>query len=134
VRAYASRGQAWVSPGALEGLVRNYGNNTARLLSLAQREPRLRRCFSGSHVTHAEAVYAVREEMALRMSDVVFRRTELGTAGHPGTAALSELQALLKGECGWCEQRAAEELSLVEREFARYLAEPPGPAARACSA
>jgi glycerol-3-phosphate dehydrogenase len=134
VRAYAGKCQAWVSPSALEGLVRNYGNNTAGVLSLAQREPRLRRCFAGSHVTHAEAVYAVREEMALRMSDVVFRRTELGTAGHPGAAALSELQALLKGELGWSEQRAAEELFLVEREFARYLAEPPRHAAQAYGA
>jgi glycerol-3-phosphate dehydrogenase len=134
VRAYAGKCQAWLSPSALEGLVRNYGNNTARVLSLVQREPRLRRCFSGSHVTHAEAVYAVREEMALRMSDVVFRRTELGTAGHPGTAALSELQALLKGEFGWSEQRAAEELSFVEREFARYLAEPPRHATQAYGA
>ena len=59
------------------------------------------------------------------MSDVVFRRTELGTAGHPGTPALLELQRLLKDELAWSEQRAAEELALVEQHFARYLADPP---------
>jgi len=125
VRAYAGQSSPWLPPAALEDLVRNYGDDTGRVLSLAQREPPLRRCFAGSHVTHAEAAYAVREEMALRMSDVVFRRTELGTAGHPGTPALLELQRLLKDELAWSEQRAAEELALVEQHFARYLADPP---------
>ena len=130
VREYARQVPQWPRA-AVEGLVRNYGNNTGRVLALAQREPRLRRCFAGSHVTHAEAAYAVREEMALRMSDVVFRRTELGTAGHPGTPALLELQRLLKDELAWSEQRAAEELARVEQQFARYLAEPPRQAPQA---
>lgn len=125
VRACARERPAWFPPAAIDPLVRNYGSNTGRVLSLAQHEPRLRRCFPGSQVTHAEAVYAVREEKALRMSDVVFRRTELGTAGHPGTAALLELQTLLRDELAWSEQRAAQELALVERECARYLADRP---------
>ena len=133
VREYARQVPQWPRA-AVEGLVRNYGNNSGRVLALAQREPRLRRCFPGSHVTHAEAAYAVREEMALRMSDVVFRRTELGTAGHPGTPALLELQRLLKDELAWSEQRAAEELARVEQQFARYLAEPPRQAPQACGA
>jgi glycerol-3-phosphate dehydrogenase len=132
VRAYAGQSPGWLPPAALEGLVRNYGNDAGRVLSLAQREPRLRRCFAGCHVTHAEAAYAVREEMALRMSDIVFRRTELGTAGHPGTPALLELQQLLKAELGWSDQRSAEELALVEHQFVRYLAEPPRAVAQAC--
>jgi glycerol-3-phosphate dehydrogenase len=56
------------------------------------------------------------------MTDIVFRRTELGTAGHPGTAALIELQLLLKRELGWSDQRAAAELAAVETQFERYLA------------
>jgi glycerol-3-phosphate dehydrogenase len=123
VRTYAAARPAWFPPAAIESLVRNYGSNTARVLSLAQHEPRLRRCFPGSQVTHAEAAYAVREEKALRMSDVVFRRTELGTAGYPGTPALLELQTLLRDELAWSEQRAAQELELVEHECARYLAD-----------
>ena len=128
VRAYSDTCPAWFSPAAIDPLVRNYGSNAGQIFSLAQREPRLRQCFPGTHVTHAEAVYAVREEKALRMSDVVFRRTELGTAGHPGPAALLELQALLRDELAWSEERAAQELALVEGECARYLADAPRPA------
>jgi hypothetical protein len=58
------------------------------------------------------------------MGDIVFRRTELGTDGHPGAAALDELQTLLGQELGWTEQRSTEERAIVEREFERYLATP----------
>ena len=35
-------------------------------------------------VTKAEVVHGVRKEMAQTLSDIVFRRTNLGTIGHPG--------------------------------------------------
>jgi glycerol-3-phosphate dehydrogenase len=58
------------------------------------------------------------------MTDVVFRRTDMGTDGHPGIAALDELQALLAQELGWSDSRQREERALVERELQRFLAEP----------
>jgi glycerol-3-phosphate dehydrogenase len=110
-------------------MLRNYGTHATRILALAQREPGLGRLFTGSHVSFAEAIHAVRAETAHRMGDIVFRRTELGTDGHPGTAALDELQALLGAELGWSEQRSAEERARVERELQRYLAAPSARAA-----
>jgi glycerol-3-phosphate dehydrogenase len=125
VRAFQARRPSWLSETAAEGMVRNYGTHAPCVVELAQREPKLGRCFTGSHVSLAEAVYAVRTETAQRMSDVVFRRTELGTDGHPGDAALNELQALLGAELGWSEQRISAERAIVERELERFLAAPP---------
>jgi glycerol-3-phosphate dehydrogenase len=124
VRAFQARRPAWLSEESAEGMLRNYGTHAVRVLQLAEQEPGLARCFTGSHVSLAEVIYAVRTETAQRMSDIVFRRTELGTDGHPGTAALGELQSLLAAESGWSEQRASQERAIVEREFARYLATP----------
>jgi glycerol-3-phosphate dehydrogenase len=124
VRAFQANRPGWLSESSAEGLVRNYGTHAARVVELAEREPRLGRCFTGSHVSFAEAAYGVRAETAQRMSDIVFRRTELGTDGHPGEAALDELQALLSAELGWSQQRAADERAGVEREFQRFLAAP----------
>ena len=104
-------------------MLRNYGTHAARVLELAEREPALGRCFTGSDVSFAEAIYAVRSEMAQRMGDVVFRRTGLGTDGHPGAAALDEMQALLSEELGWSPQRASEERALVDAHLHRYLAD-----------
>jgi glycerol-3-phosphate dehydrogenase len=125
LRDCAARRPAWLPPTATEGLVRNYGTHLERVLALAERDPQLARCFSGSEVSYAEAVYAVRAEMAQRMTDVVLRRTGLGTNGHPGARALDEMQDLLRRECRWSEERAAEERAALERHFDRYLASAP---------
>jgi glycerol-3-phosphate dehydrogenase len=129
VRAFQARRPSWLTTKSSEGMLRNYGTHATRILALAQREPGLGRLFTGSHVSFAEAIHAVRAETAHRMGDIVFRRTELGTDGHPGTAALDELQALLGAELGWSEQRSAEERARVERELQRYLAAPSARAA-----
>ena len=131
---HSAKRPAWFPAAAVDGLVRNYGTRAADVFSLGEREPALRRCLSGTQVTCAEAIHGVRTESAQRMTDVVFRRTELGTSGHPGTPALDELQALLARELGWSERRTVEERTGVELEFARYLACPPQQPARARSA
>jgi glycerol-3-phosphate dehydrogenase len=125
LRAYKSQLPAWLTEKSAEGMFRNYGTHAPRVMELAAREPALAHCFTGSHVSLAEAAYAVRTEMARRMTDVVFRRTELGTDGHPGVAALDELQTLLAKELSWSAQQAGEEREAVERHFQRYLAAPP---------
>ncbi len=122
LRAFQSRRPPWLSEKSAAGMLRNYGTCAPQLLALAAAEPHLARCFTGSHVTFVETAYAVRAEMAQRMADIVFRRTELGTAGHPGAAALDELQTLLAQELGWSEQRMCEERGLVEQHLQRYLA------------
>jgi glycerol-3-phosphate dehydrogenase len=126
VRAFQSRRPSWLTESTAEGMVRNYGTHAPLLLDLAQREPNLGRCFTGTHVSLAEAIHAVRSETAQRMTDVIFRRTELGTDGHPGKPAIDELQSLLTHELGWSPQRATTERELVDREFNRFLATPKG--------
>ena len=69
-------------------------------------------------VTGAEVRYAVREEMALDLASVVLRRTELGSAGHPGRAALERAAAVMGEELRWSEDRKRAELEVVE-EFYR---------------
>jgi glycerol-3-phosphate dehydrogenase len=125
LRDLAARRPQWVPAMAVDGLLRNFGTRAERVLSLGAREPALGRCFTGSDVTYAEAVYSVREEMAMRMTDVVLRRTGLGTTGHPGSAALDEVHNLMRDELKWSEKRSTEERAALERHFERYLANAP---------
>jgi glycerol-3-phosphate dehydrogenase len=68
-------------------------------------------------VLRAEVVHAAREEMVETLADVVLRRTDLGTAGHPGEAALRECAALAAAELGWDDARAARELEDARSAF-----------------
>jgi glycerol-3-phosphate dehydrogenase len=62
-------------------------------------------------------VHAVRAEMAVKLADCVFRRTELGTANHPGPQALETSAMLMANELGWKADRTALELAEVRGQF-----------------
>jgi glycerol-3-phosphate dehydrogenase len=55
--------------------------------------------------------------MALKLSDVIFRRTDLGTAGYPGDDALTRCAEIMGKELGWNRQRIGKELQEVQAEF-----------------
>jgi glycerol-3-phosphate dehydrogenase len=112
----------WLPVTATESLAANYGSETRQLLASAEKEPGLRRCVGGSTTTLAEVAWAIEKEMALTLSDVVFRRTGLGTAGDPGVPALTETASFMQQALGWSHKRTGEELHAVERELGRFLA------------
>jgi glycerol-3-phosphate dehydrogenase len=70
-----------------------------------------------STVLKAEVVHAVREEMAEKIGDVVFRRTDLGTGGHPGEESLQSCARLMASELGWDENRVREEINEARNNF-----------------
>ena len=99
-------------------LARTYGTLAGSVQALAREREELARCLPDSDaIVGAEIVHAVREEMALHLDDVVLRRTELGTLGHPGARALQACAAIMAAELGWGAERTADELQRVEACF-----------------
>ncbi|MGQ9524854.1 MAG: glycerol-3-phosphate dehydrogenase/oxidase [Armatimonadota bacterium] len=91
-----------------------YGTECIHLLKLLTSNPSLVRTVSTvGPVTAAEVVRAVREEMAVKLGDVIFRRTGIGTVGHPGDASLTECAELMAQELGWSQRRIEAEISEV---------------------
>jgi glycerol-3-phosphate dehydrogenase len=119
-RKYGSR----FSDEVLLSLVQNHGAHYQRVLELAEQDSSWSRVLPGTHVLGAEVVYAAREEMALKLEDVVFRRTDLGTAGHPGQEAVRACAEIMARERGWNPQRSEQELAEVEALFRRFRATP----------
>jgi glycerol-3-phosphate dehydrogenase len=70
-----------------------------------------------------EIVRAVREEMAVKLSDIVFRRTALGSAPGPDRATVEAAARVAGAELGWDLSRQDQEVTAVMREIAA-----PGPA------
>jgi len=60
--------------------------------------------------TGVEVVHAVRHEMAVRLSDIVIRRSGLGAAGHPGREAVAACAAIAATELGWDQNKSQEEI------------------------
>lgn len=101
-------------------LVRNYGTHYRRFVEWVRREPEVGRRLTGSaEVLCAEVLHAIREECATRLSDIVFRRTDLGTVGPPARAALRECAELAARELGWNAERVQAEMDAVMETY-RY--------------
>ena len=109
-----------VSMAAMHSLVHGHGSEYSRVLHHLQENPHWAETLGDSTVLKAEVVQAVREEMAQKLGDVVFRRTDLGTGGHPGEEALRICADLMAGELGWDEARRQKELQEVQTAFPQY--------------
>jgi glycerol-3-phosphate dehydrogenase len=72
----------------------------------------------GVPVRRGEVVYAVRAEMAQRLTDVVFRRTDLGTAGPPGPESLEAAARIMGDTLGWSPEQRRQEVAAVGAAYA----------------
>ncbi len=64
---------------------------------------------------------AVRDEMAVTLSDAVRRRTELGAAGFPGDEALARVADVMARELGWDAARRAAEIAETRDLYRRFI-------------
>ncbi|HEY8518640.1 MAG TPA: glycerol-3-phosphate dehydrogenase/oxidase [Gammaproteobacteria bacterium] len=117
LRDVAREAPTGVGQAGVEALAHNYGTRYRYVLELMSEPFITSECVHGSTTFRAELVHAVREEMAVRLSDVVFRRTDLGTGSHPGRRALEEAAAIVGRELGWDAERRNAEIADVERRF-----------------
>jgi glycerol-3-phosphate dehydrogenase len=99
---------------AASSLAHNYGSDYASVIACADRAELLR-TIGDSSVLGAEIVHAVRHEMAKTFSDIVFRRTELGSGGDPGQAEIQEAAKIARTELNWTEDQYVAETNAVGR-------------------
>ncbi len=108
---------AGLSRGIAERLAHNHGAAYGEVLRVSRERAEWARPVPGTDVLRAELIHAVRAEMACRLADCVFRRTDLATTGDPGAEALEDAADLVAGELGWSPARRAEELRAVRTRF-----------------
>lgn len=99
---------------SIHNLVHNYGSAYTNVVNyldgpVGDDEKRL--------LAAAETRHAVREEMAQHLEDVIFRRTELGTAGHPGDEILAVCADIMAEELGWDETQKQREIDMTNDRF-----------------
>lgn len=102
----------------LRHLVYNYGSDYKEIVGVKE-DPAWLETLPGSEaVLRTEVRHAVREEMAVRLSDVVMRRTDLGSGGHPGKEAVAACADIMAGLLDWNENRKRKEIGDVDACYA----------------
>jgi glycerol-3-phosphate dehydrogenase len=102
----------------LRSLVTNYGSAYPDVLRRFQPAAGGSPDWDGRRaLLRAQVLYAVEEEMAQTLSDVVFRRTELGTAAYPGQEALEFCARVMAERLGWSPAGLRREVDEVNRTY-----------------
>ena len=104
----------------VEHLLRRYGTLTEELLDLVIAEPSLGTPLPGADAyLAAEALYAASHEGALRLEDVLTRRTRISfEASDRGLAAARPVAELIAPVLGWDTDRVRSEVELYEARVA----------------
>lgn len=106
-----------IGAGAMHRLVLSYGSRYRDVLRHLDPEvppaPALLR---------AQVLHAVGSEMARKLTDAVFRRTGIGSTGHPGRGALLLCARTMGTALGWDEARVLEEVRETDAAYPPWAA------------
>jgi glycerol-3-phosphate dehydrogenase len=109
-----------LKPEIINALIYNYGSNYKEIFKYLNENPSWMKPLGNSTVLEAELIHAVREEMAQKLSDVVFRRTDLGAGGYRDKIALQRSAEIVANELNWNEERLRQELKETEQVFPQF--------------
>jgi glycerol-3-phosphate dehydrogenase len=118
-----------VSAPTLKAWLRNYGTDYRALAELSTHSGQAAR-ISHSETVTAELTYAVRNEMAVHLSDVILRRTNLGSGAHPGSEALADAAAVMQPLLAWTDSKRRAELAATETALRDHRASVPAAESR----
>jgi glycerol-3-phosphate dehydrogenase len=112
-----------VLPGdTIRHLVINYGTAIDDIVALVKDNPDLGRFLAEGHANiAAEVIHAASNEMAYHLTDVLMRRTGLGTLGNPGRKCLLDCAELMGNHLGWDTNRRKMEVEKAEQAFVFHV-------------
>jgi glycerol-3-phosphate dehydrogenase len=106
--------QPSLSAAGVERLLGIYGGRTLDLIDAADAAAEFLRCIDADNTVLAvEVVFALREEMARTLTDIVFRRLMLGLRADQGRPIYAAIAAIAASEASWDAARRAAELAAL---------------------
>ena len=104
-----------LAPPIIRHLMGVYGDRAAAIVRIMSERSEWRMpLVPGRPTVGAEGIHAIRHEMAVTLSDIVIRRTELGAMEHPGADLVKAMAAIAAEELGWDADRRDREIAAVD--------------------
>jgi glycerol-3-phosphate dehydrogenase len=98
----------------IEFLAKSYGTEIDELFTILKEDLSYRKNLNSDGENLAQVVYAIRNEMAMTLSDIMLRRTGLALLGHPGKDTLEKVAKLAAKELKWDDNKMEEEVNKME--------------------
>jgi glycerol-3-phosphate dehydrogenase len=114
---HAEQKRAHSNLDGIDHLARLYGTRLDAMLAEAGNRPDLLQPLGVTGDIGAQVLFAIREEMALTLSDVVTRRTGIGQLGKPADDVLARTADIMAAELNWNADRRAREIDGVAKSL-----------------
>jgi glycerol-3-phosphate dehydrogenase len=101
----------------IKNLIKTYGSRCEEVISYIDKSPELGNVIPDSCVIAAQIVYAIREELAETLADVILRRTDLGSVGYPSDETIQFCADLMAAEKGWNEEKKQQEIDALRNNY-----------------
>lgn len=116
-----------ISQQSINRLLDNYGNCYKDVLQYGESEPFWQDTIvKDSSVLRCEILHSIRAEMAVKLSDVLFRRTDLGSATCPSLKQIRVVTKIMADELRWDEERQAKEIKEALNAYSPLAITPVG--------
>jgi glycerol-3-phosphate dehydrogenase len=104
-------------------LLFNYGSEAEKIIKTGKGGPQKNSSDKDPlyDILKGETLFAVKEEMAQKLSDVVLRRTQLGTAGYPLESDLVKASFFMAKKLGWSEARRISEIEDTRNHYPPFI-------------
>ncbi len=107
-----------LSPSAIDHLVRSYGSDYPSVRELiTNKDEHVLMDLNSNQVIQGQVLQALNEEMAVKLSDFIFRRSGLGSAGRPEEDSLKFSADIMAAELMWNESKRVKEIDEVKTVY-----------------
>ena len=108
-------------------LMDNYGTHVHAILAYAQSDPDLGLPVPGApNVMRAELAFVIDHEMVRTLSDLIFRRTDLGTFAMPPAGTIAFCADFTADRLGWDDETKKENILALWQQLPLWLQTPDG--------
>lgn len=98
----------------IEFLAKSYGTELDDLFAIVEGNSEMLKPLNDDGEILAQVVFAIRNEMALTLEDIMLRRTGIAQLGNPGKEVIKKVAEVASKELNWDEMKVAEEISKLE--------------------
>lgn len=103
------------SPRQIEYLAKSYGTELDKLFLIIREDKKYGNPLNDDGEILAQVIFAIRNEMAVSLSDILLRRTGIAQLGHPGKEIMNKIAEISAMELNWDEQKMKDEINKMEK-------------------
>lgn len=105
-----SQYQNLFSPHQIAYLVKSYGTLIDEVIEFSAQRMSWQEALNSDGENLGQVVYAIRNEMAFTLKDILLRRTGIGLLGYPGDEVIQKVANVASEELNWSEERKKSEI------------------------